>query len=54
MRYLLNRYITLVIVFIVLINFYLAPKSIVAYNTKNLAFLSILADNNSKIIQNHP
>lgn len=43
----LNKYIVLVLAFIILINFYLAPKSIVAYNTKNLTATNVIAKNDT-------
>jgi len=43
MRLCLSRCIVLAITFLVLMNFYLAPKSVVAYNTKNLTTMNIMA-----------
>jgi hypothetical protein len=48
MRNFLNRFMVITIVFLTLINFYLAPKSTVAYNTKNLTTMNIMAKNNMK------
>lgn len=45
MRFNLNRYIVLVIAFLILMNFYLAPKSTIAYNTKNLTTMNVMAKN---------
>lgn len=50
MRSYLNRYIVLAITFLILVNFYLTPKSIVAYNTKNLTTINVMAKND--IIKN--
>jgi hypothetical protein len=46
MCFLLNRYIVLIIVLLVLINFFVVPKSTVAYNTKNLTTMNVMAKNN--------
>ncbi|CCP25984.1 conserved exported protein of unknown function [Tepidanaerobacter acetatoxydans Re1] len=43
MRLCINRCIVLAVTFLVLMNFYLAPKSVVAYNTKNLTTMNIMA-----------
>ncbi len=43
MQLCLSRCIVLAITFLVLMNFYLAPKSVVAYNTKNLTTMNIMA-----------
>ena len=36
LKTILNRYLILIITLLILLNFYLAPKSTVAYNTSNL------------------
>ncbi len=45
MKLFLNRFAVFVLALLLFMNFYIAPKSIVAYNTKNLTSMNVVAKN---------